>query len=60
MELEFGVKQTDKGAQVPNIMLGVVGEGEKQASQVAQWYRIHLQCRSHRRRGFSPWVGKIP
>ena len=24
---------------------------------VAQWYRIHLQCR---RPGFDPWVGKIP
>ena len=22
--------------------------------------RICLQCRGHRRRGFSPWVGKIP
>ena len=24
---------------------------------VAQWKRIHLQCR---RRGFNPWVRKIP
>ena len=24
---------------------------------MAQWYRIRLQCR---RRGFDPWVGKIP
>ena len=28
-------------------------------SQIAQ-QRIHLQCRSFRRRGFDPWVGKIP
>ena len=27
------------------------------ASQVAQWERIHLQCR---RCGFDSWVGKIP
>ena len=27
------------------------------ASQVAQWYRIHLQCRKCR---FDPWVRKIP
>ena len=27
------------------------------ASPMAQWYRIHLQCRRHR---FNPWVGKIP
>ena len=27
------------------------------ASQVAQWYRIHLQCRKCR---FNPWVRKIP
>ena len=26
----------------------------------AQRSRICLQCRSHRRRGFDPWVGKIP
>ena len=26
------------------------------ASQVAQWYRICLQCRRH---GFSPWIRKI-
>ena len=28
-----------------------------------QWLsgeRIHLQCKSHRRCGFDPWVGKIP
>ena len=30
------------------------------ASQVAQWQRIYLQCRRCRRRGFNPWVGKIP
>ena len=29
-------------------------------SLVAQWWRIHLQCRRHRRPGFDPWVGKIP
>ena len=27
------------------------------ASQVAQWLRIHLQCR---RPGFDRWIGKIP
>ena len=30
----------------------------------APWWlsgkKIHLQCRSHRRPGFDPWVGKIP
>ena len=31
-----------------------------QTSLVAQWERICLQCRRHRRCGFSPWVGKIP
>ena len=30
------------------------------ASQVAQWQRICLQCRRCQRRGFNPWVGKIP
>ena len=30
------------------------------ASQVAQWVRIGLQCRTRKRRGFIPWVGKIP
>ena len=30
------------------------------ASQVTQWWRICLQCRRHRRCGFSPWVGMIP
>ena len=29
-------------------------------SLVARWKRLHLQCRRHRRRGFDPWVGKIP
>ena len=29
-------------------------------SQVAQWQRIHLQCRRHKRFGFNPWVRKIP
>ena len=27
---------------------------------MAQWVRIHLQCRRQRRLGFNPWVGKIP
>ena len=27
---------------------------------MAQWQRTSLQCRSFRRRGFDPWVGKIP
>ena len=27
---------------------------------VVQWYRIHLQCRGCKRRGFDPWVRKIP
>ena len=27
---------------------------------VAQWLRIHLNFRSHRRLRFNPWVGKIP
>ena len=27
---------------------------------MAQWWRIHLQCRRHGRRGLDPWVGKIP
>ena len=30
------------------------------ASLVAQWERIRLQCKSRRRHGFEPWVGKIP
>ena len=29
------------------------------AFPVAQQWRIHLQCRSRRRCGFDPWVGKI-
>ena len=32
----------------------------RRTSLVAQRYRIHLQCRSRRRHGFDPWVGKIP
>ena len=27
---------------------------------MAQWVRLHLQCRRHRRLGFNPSVGKIP
>ena len=27
---------------------------------MVQQQRIHLQCRSHRKCGFNPWVGKIP
>ena len=30
------------------------------ASPVAQWLRICLRCRRHRRPGFDPWVGKMP
>ena len=30
------------------------------ASLVAQWQRIHLQCRRGRRLRFDPWVRKIP
>ena len=30
------------------------------ASQVAQWWRIHLAMQETKRRGFDPWVGKIP
>ena len=30
------------------------------ASQVAQQQRIHLQCRSHMRCGFNPWVRRSP
>ena len=26
---------------------------------MAQWQRICLQCRRHRKCGFDPWVGKI-
>jgi len=29
-------------------------------SQMAQWLRIHLQCRRHRRHEFNSWVRKIP
>ena len=29
-------------------------------SQVAQWYRIGLYCRRHKRLGFDSWLGKIP
>ena len=29
------------------------------ASLVTEWQRFCLQCRSHRRCGFNPWVGKI-
>ena len=31
-----------------------------QASLVAQWSRICLECRRRRRPGLDPWVGKIP
>ena len=31
-----------------------------QASQVTQWERIHLQCKRHKRYGFSTSVRKIP
>ena len=34
--------------------------GRGRASLVAWWQRIPLQCRSHRRCGFDPWVRKIP
>ena len=27
---------------------------------MAQWWTVHLQCRSYRKCGFHPWVGKIP
>ena len=30
------------------------------ASPVAKWQRICLQCRSHKRHQFDPWVRKIP
>ena len=30
------------------------------ASQVAQWERISLKCRRHRRCGFNPWVVEDP
>ena len=30
------------------------------ASLVAQWWRIRLQCKSHKRLEFDHWVGKIP
>ena len=29
-------------------------------TQVAQWWRVHLQCKSPRRCRFDPWVGKFP
>ena len=46
----------DTEKKVVNLLSGVqIG-----ASLVAQWLRIHLQCRSHERCRFSPWVGKIP
>ena len=32
---------------------------DKWASPVAQWWRILLWCRSHRRHGFNPWARKI-
>ena len=35
--------------------MGIIG-----ASKVAQWWKIHLQCRRLRRCCFSPWAGKIP
>ena len=31
-----------------------------QSSLVAQYERIHLQCRKHRRHWFNPWIRKIP
>ena len=34
-----------------------VGIAAERASLVAQWERIHLQCRRH---GFDPWVIKTP
>ena len=34
--------------------------GSNGVSLVTQRQRIHLQCRSHRKLGFSLWVGKIP
>ena len=32
----------------------------RRASQVAQWWGTHLECRRHRRCGLDPQVGKIP
>ena len=31
-----------------------------QASQLAQWQRIHLPIQDQTNTGFDPWVGKIP
>ena len=33
---------------------------KKGDSQMTSGLQIHLQCRRHRRCGFSSWVGKIP
>ena len=30
------------------------------ASHVTQWYKLFLQCRSHKRLRLNPWVGKLP
>ena len=35
-------------------------ESQDPAFQVAQWSRVCLPCRRCRRRGFDPWVRKIP
>ena len=45
----------DTEEKVVNLLSGVqIG-----ASLVAQWLRIHMQCRSHKRCRFNPWVWKI-
>ena len=42
------------------LLLPLLSLNTFQASQVAQWSRIYLQCRRRRRCEFDSWVGKIP
>ena len=43
-----------------SLLLLLLSNGSNRVSLVAQLQRICLQCRSHRKLRFYPWVGKIP
>ena len=45
---------------VGNCLKIIVQYTMKWPSLVAQWLRIHLQCRSCRRHRFNPWSGRSP
>ena len=49
--------QTSQDVTVVVFGDGILGH-LSQASLVEQWQRFCLQCRSHRRCGVNPWVGK--